>query len=150
MSSQTARAPSIAPYTATSRSACRSPKSAIEFPRYNLLDKALGLNVYGLLGSKGVDTIQLGWTASTEVPVGVEASIAERRDRAYRGYRAFKVKIGLHDERRNTHHRPRTRRRRRCVPKGRCQTSIHDRHGPAGRTRTRPPQRRRLRTAVTR
>jgi muconate cycloisomerase len=71
-------------------------KGAIDVAVYDLLGKALGLPVYALLGGKRVDTIELGWIVSTEGPGGAEASIAEGRDR---GYRAFKVKVGLHGER---------------------------------------------------
>ncbi len=71
-------------------------KGAIDVAVWDLLGKALGLPVYALLGGKRVDTIKLGWIVSTEGPGGAEASIAEGRDR---GYKAFKVKVGLHGER---------------------------------------------------
>jgi muconate cycloisomerase len=71
-------------------------KAAVDVAMYDLLGKVLGLPVYALLGGKRVDTIQLAWIVSSEGPGGAEASVAEGRGR---GYRAFKVKIGLHGER---------------------------------------------------
>jgi muconate cycloisomerase len=75
-------------------------KAAVDVAVYDLLGKALGLPVYALLGGKRVETIQLAWIVSTEGPGGAEASVAEGRGR---GYRAFKVKIGLHGERDDVH-----------------------------------------------
>ena len=71
-------------------------KGAVDVAVHDLLGKALGLPVYALLGGKRLDRIQLAWIVSSESAGGAEASIAEGRQR---GYRAFKVKVGLHDER---------------------------------------------------
>jgi muconate cycloisomerase len=71
-------------------------KGAVDVALHDLLGKALGLPVYALLGGKRLDRIQLAWIVSSEGAGGAEASIAEGRER---GYRAFKVKIGLHGER---------------------------------------------------
>jgi muconate cycloisomerase len=71
-------------------------KGAVDVAVHDLLGKALGLPVYALLGGKRLDRIQLAWIVSSEGAGGAEASIVEGRQR---GYRAFKVKVGLHDER---------------------------------------------------
>ena len=71
-------------------------KAAIDVAVHDLPGKTLGLPVYALLGGKRGDRLQLGWIVSTEGPGGAEASVAEGSER---GYRAFKIKIGLHDER---------------------------------------------------
>jgi muconate cycloisomerase len=71
-------------------------KAAIDVAVYDLLGKALVLPVYALLGGKRIDRIPLGWIVSTEGPGGAEASVQEGRGC---GYRAFKVKVGLHGER---------------------------------------------------
>jgi muconate cycloisomerase len=71
-------------------------KGAVDVALHDLLGKALGLPVYALLGGKRLDRIQLAWIVSAEGAGGAEASIAEGR---HRGFRAFKVKVGLHGER---------------------------------------------------
>jgi muconate cycloisomerase len=71
-------------------------KAAIDVALHDLLGKALGLPVYALLGGKRLDRIQLAWIVSSEGAGGAEGSVAEGRQR---GFRAFKVKIGLHGER---------------------------------------------------
>jgi len=71
-------------------------KAAVDVAVWDLLGKALNMPVYALLGGKQVDEIELAWIVSTEGPGGAEASIAKGRDR---GYRSFKVKVGLHGER---------------------------------------------------
>jgi muconate cycloisomerase len=71
-------------------------KAAVDVAVHDLLGKALGLSVSALMGGRRCETIALGWIVSTEGAGGAEASVAEGRAR---GYRAFKVKIGLHGER---------------------------------------------------
>lgn len=70
-------------------------KAAVDVAVHDVLGKALKLPVYALLGGKRVDRIQLAWIVSSEGPGGAEASVAEG---LLRGYRAFKIKIGLHGE----------------------------------------------------
>ncbi len=71
-------------------------KAAVDVAVHDLLGKALGLSVSALMGGRRAETIALGWIVSTEGAGGAEASVREGRER---GYRAFKVKIGLHGER---------------------------------------------------
>jgi muconate cycloisomerase len=71
-------------------------KAAVDVAVHDLLGHALGLPVTALLGARRCERIALGWIVSTEGAGGADASVAEGRDR---GYRAFKVKIGLHGER---------------------------------------------------
>jgi muconate cycloisomerase len=71
-------------------------KAAIDVAVHDLYAKSVGLSVSALMGGRRVDRIALGWIVSTEGAGGADASVAEGRGR---GYRAFKVKIGLHGER---------------------------------------------------
>ncbi len=71
-------------------------KAAVDVAVHDLLGKALGLPVYALLGGCRTRRIALGWIVSSEGAGGAEASVREGRER---GYRAFKVKVGLHGER---------------------------------------------------
>jgi muconate cycloisomerase len=71
-------------------------KAAVDVAVHDLLGHALGLPVTALLGARRCERIALGWIVSTEGAGGADASVAEGRAR---GYRAFKVKIGLHGER---------------------------------------------------
>ncbi len=71
-------------------------KAAVDVAVHDLLGKALGLSVSALMGGRRAETIALGWIVSTEGAGGAEASVREGRER---GYRAFKVKVGLHGER---------------------------------------------------
>jgi muconate cycloisomerase len=71
-------------------------KAAVDVAVHDALGKALGLPVCALLGARRTDRIQLGWIVSSEGGGGAQGSVREGRDR---GYRAFKVKIGLHGER---------------------------------------------------
>jgi muconate cycloisomerase len=71
-------------------------KSAIDVALYDCLGRSLGVPVSSLLGGARRDAIALGWIISSESHDAARASIAEGRDRKYRG---FKVKIGLHGER---------------------------------------------------
>ena len=71
-------------------------KAAVDVAVHDLLGKSLGLPVSALMGGRRRDRITLGWIVSTEGHGGAERSVAEGRDL---GYRAFKIKIGLHGER---------------------------------------------------
>jgi len=71
-------------------------KAAIDVALYDCLGRSLGVPVTALLGARRRETIALGWIISGETREAARASIAEGRDRHYRG---FKVKIGLHGER---------------------------------------------------
>jgi muconate cycloisomerase len=71
-------------------------KAAVDVAVHDLLGRALGVPVSALLGARRCERIALGWIVSTEGAGGADASVAEGRGR---GYRAFKVKIGLHGER---------------------------------------------------
>ena len=71
-------------------------KAAVDVAVHDLLGHALGLPITALLGARRCERIALGWIVSTEGAGGADASVAEGRAR---GYRAFKVKIGLHGER---------------------------------------------------
>ncbi|HTW84853.1 MAG TPA: enolase C-terminal domain-like protein [Candidatus Sulfotelmatobacter sp.] len=71
-------------------------KAAVDVAVHDLLGHALGVPVTALLGARRCERIALGWIVSTEGAGGAPASVAEGRSR---GYRAFKVKIGLHGER---------------------------------------------------
>jgi muconate cycloisomerase len=68
-------------------------KAAVDVALHDLVGRKLGLPVSALLGARRVERIALGWIVSSG---SAESSVAEGRDR---GYRAFKVKIGLHGER---------------------------------------------------
>jgi muconate cycloisomerase len=68
-------------------------KAAVDVALHDLVGRRLGLPVSALFGSRRVERIALGWIVSSG---SAEQSVAEGRDR---GYRAFKVKIGLHGER---------------------------------------------------
>ena len=71
-------------------------KAAVDVAVHDVLGKVLGLPVCALLGARRTERSQLGWIVSSEGAGGAEASVREGHDR---GYRAFKVKIGLHGER---------------------------------------------------
>jgi muconate cycloisomerase len=71
-------------------------KAAVDVAMHDCLGRSLGVPVTSLLGGRRRDTIELGWIISSESRDAARASIDEGRDR---GYRAFKVKIGLHGER---------------------------------------------------
>ncbi len=71
-------------------------KAAIDVALHDCLGRSLRVPVTSLLGGRRRESIDLGWIISSESPDAAAASIAEGHDR---GYRAFKVKIGLHGER---------------------------------------------------
>jgi muconate cycloisomerase len=70
-------------------------KSAVDVALHDLLGRAAGLSLGVLWGQRRGDRIDLGWIVSGQSPAEVADSVAEGRDL---GYRAFKVKVGLHDE----------------------------------------------------
>ncbi|MFI6030385.1 mandelate racemase/muconate lactonizing enzyme family protein [Amycolatopsis magusensis] len=70
-------------------------KSAVDMALHDLLGRALGVPVGVLWGQRRAGEIELGWMVSGQSPGEVAERVAEGREA---GYRAFKVKIGLHAE----------------------------------------------------
>ncbi|HEV7934368.1 MAG TPA: enolase C-terminal domain-like protein [Actinomadura sp.] len=70
-------------------------KSAVDVALHDLLGRAAGVPVGALWGQRRTEEIELGWIVSGQSPGEVGDSVAEGREL---GHRAFKVKIGLHDE----------------------------------------------------
>ncbi|MGA6167429.1 mandelate racemase/muconate lactonizing enzyme family protein [Amycolatopsis magusensis] len=70
-------------------------KSAVDMALHDLLGRALGVPVGVLWGQRRTEEIELGWMVSGQSPGEVAERVAEGREA---GYRAFKVKIGLHTE----------------------------------------------------
>jgi len=70
-------------------------KAAVDIAVHDLLGRALGVPVGALWGQRRAERIDLGWVVSGQRPDEVADCVAEGRDL---GYRAFKVKIGLHAE----------------------------------------------------
>jgi muconate cycloisomerase len=70
-------------------------KSAVDTALHDLLGRAGGVPLGVLWGQRRTETIELGWIVSGQSPAEAGDSVAEGREL---GYRAFKVKIGLHDE----------------------------------------------------
>ncbi|MGC7102362.1 mandelate racemase/muconate lactonizing enzyme family protein [Amycolatopsis lurida] len=70
-------------------------KSAVDLALHDLLGRALGVPVGVLWGQRRTEEIELGWMVSGQTPGEVAERVAEGREA---GYRAFKVKIGLHAE----------------------------------------------------
>ncbi|MCW2904867.1 MAG: mandelate racemase [Streptosporangiaceae bacterium] len=70
-------------------------KSAVDVALHDLLGRAAGVPVGVLWGQRRTEEIELGWIVSGQSPGEAGDSVAEGRGL---GYRAFKVKIGLHDE----------------------------------------------------
>lgn len=68
-------------------------KCAVDMALHDLLGRALGVPVSVLWGQRRLEEIQLGWVVSGQGPSEVAAAVAEGQSL---GYRAFKVKIGLH------------------------------------------------------
>jgi muconate cycloisomerase len=69
-------------------------KSAVDVALHDLLGRALGVPVGVLWGQRRLSSIELGWVVSGQGPAEVADAVAEGQSL---GYRAFKVKIGLHD-----------------------------------------------------
>ncbi|MGW5668124.1 mandelate racemase/muconate lactonizing enzyme family protein [Micromonospora sp. NPDC003776] len=70
-------------------------KSAVDVALHDLLGRALGVSVGVLWGQRRRDGIQLGWIVSGQTATEVADAVAEGSEL---GYRAFKVKVGLHSE----------------------------------------------------
>ncbi|MEU4363612.1 enolase C-terminal domain-like protein [Promicromonospora sp. NPDC023987] len=68
-------------------------KSAVDLALHDLVGRALGVSVGELWGQRRRDDIELGWIVSGDSPEAAIAAVAEGRDR---GYRHFKVKVGMH------------------------------------------------------
>ncbi|WP_116047443.1 mandelate racemase/muconate lactonizing enzyme family protein [Amycolatopsis palatopharyngis] len=71
-------------------------KAAVDIALHDLLGRALGVPVGVLWGQRRQETVELGWMVSGQSAGEVADRVAEGREL---GYRAVKVKIGLHDER---------------------------------------------------
>ncbi|MGW9308082.1 mandelate racemase/muconate lactonizing enzyme family protein [Saccharomonospora azurea] len=71
-------------------------KAAVDTALHDLLGRALGVPVSALWGRRRREELTLGWMVSGQTPAEVADHVAEGRDA---GYRAFKVKIGIHGER---------------------------------------------------
>ncbi|MGW2559183.1 mandelate racemase/muconate lactonizing enzyme family protein [Streptomyces sp. NPDC001514] len=70
-------------------------KSAVDVALHDLLGRAAGVPLGVLWNQRRTETVELGWIVSGQSPAEVGDSVAEGTEA---GYRAFKVKIGLHDE----------------------------------------------------
>ncbi|HET6857324.1 MAG TPA: enolase C-terminal domain-like protein [Streptomyces sp.] len=70
-------------------------KSAVDVALHDLLGRAAGVSLGVLWGQRRRETIDLGWVVSGQSPAEVADSVTEGGEL---GHRAFKVKIGLHDE----------------------------------------------------
>ncbi|MCT9934657.1 hypothetical protein N5079_31065 [Planotetraspora sp. A-T 1434] len=70
-------------------------KCAVDVALHDLLGRAAGVPVGVLWGQRRAEEIQLAWIVSGQTPAEVAEAVAEGKEA---GYRAFKVKIGLHDE----------------------------------------------------
>lgn len=70
-------------------------KAAVDIALHDLLGRALGVSVGVLWGQRRLDTIDLGWIVAGQSAAEVADAVAEGRAL---GYRAFKVKVGLHAE----------------------------------------------------
>ncbi|WP_424529734.1 mandelate racemase/muconate lactonizing enzyme family protein [Sphaerisporangium viridialbum] len=70
-------------------------KSAVDIALNDLLGRAAGVPVGVLWGQRRAEEVQLAWIVSGQTAEEVADCVAEGREA---GYRAFKVKIGLHAE----------------------------------------------------
>ncbi|MDL4775490.1 mandelate racemase/muconate lactonizing enzyme family protein [Actinomadura xylanilytica] len=70
-------------------------KSAVDVALHDLLGRAAGVPLGVLWGQRRTERVELAWIVSGQSPAEAAGSVAEGRDL---GHRAFKVKIGLHDE----------------------------------------------------
>lgn len=71
-------------------------RSAVDVALHDLLGRAFGVPVGALWGQRRVEEIELAWIVSGQTPEEVADYVAEG---LANGYRSFKVKVGLHDER---------------------------------------------------
>jgi muconate cycloisomerase len=74
-------------------------KCAVDVALHDLLGRALGVPVGVLWGQRRTDEIALGWIVSGQTAAEVADCVAEG---LALGYRAFKVKVGLHTEQEDT------------------------------------------------
>ncbi|MFD7446376.1 mandelate racemase/muconate lactonizing enzyme family protein [Streptomyces sp. NPDC059909] len=70
-------------------------KSAVDVALHDLLGRAAGVPLGVMWGQRRTESVELGWIVSGQSPAEVGDSVAEGTEA---GYRAFKVKIGLHNE----------------------------------------------------
>jgi muconate cycloisomerase len=70
-------------------------KAAVDVALHDLLGRALNVPVGLLWGQRRQETVPLGWMVSGQAAAEVADCVAQGWEL---GYRAFKVKIGLHDE----------------------------------------------------
>ncbi|NUR86419.1 MAG: mandelate racemase [Nonomuraea sp.] len=70
-------------------------KSALDMALHDLVGRALNLPVGLLWGQRRRESVQLAWIVSGQTDDEVRQAVAEGEQE---GYRAFKVKVGLHDE----------------------------------------------------
>ncbi len=68
-------------------------KAAVDIALHDLLGHAIGVSVGTMWGQRRRDTIRLGWVVSGQAATEVTDCVAEGLEL---GYRAFKVKVGLH------------------------------------------------------
>lgn len=71
-------------------------KAAVDVALNDLLGRVLGIPVGALWGQRRRDRIELAWIVAGQGAHGASEAVKEGRDL---GYRSFKVKVGLHDER---------------------------------------------------
>jgi muconate cycloisomerase len=71
-------------------------KAAVDVAVNDLVGRALDVSLGVLWGQRRLDSIELAWVVVADDPVAVAESVKEGQDL---GYRSFKVKIGLHDQR---------------------------------------------------
>jgi muconate cycloisomerase len=70
-------------------------KAGVDEAVHDLLARSLDVPLYRLLGGKRRDRIELGWMVSSDRS---DAGAELAREGLEKGYRAFKVKIGIHRE----------------------------------------------------
>ncbi|GLY46681.1 enolase C-terminal domain-like protein [Lentzea sp. NBRC 102530] len=71
-------------------------KCALDVALHDLVGRALNVPIGVLWGQRRHEEVELAWIISGQTPSAVAESVAEGIEN---GYRSFKVKIGLHDER---------------------------------------------------
>ncbi|WP_197288278.1 mandelate racemase/muconate lactonizing enzyme family protein [Nocardia sp. NRRL S-836] len=71
-------------------------KAAVDVALHDLAGRALGVPLGALWGQRRHDEVELAWVVSGQTPAEAAECVAEG---LAEGYRAVKVKVGLHDER---------------------------------------------------
>ncbi|MDX8053888.1 enolase C-terminal domain-like protein [Lentzea sp. BCCO 10_0798] len=71
-------------------------KCAVDVALHDLVGRALNVPLGALWGQRRCEEVELAWIVSGQTPAEVAECVAEGVEN---GYRSFKVKIGLHDER---------------------------------------------------